>query len=95
MNANVDFVAHISLPLDLALIRVLQRMLAEDAAEVEAERQGCVAILESLSSAYSDSGMREVFLESDRHAAQSADLILDGTRTLEDLKTEMTKALRP
>lgn len=94
MSATVDFAAHISLPLDLALIRVLKRMLAEDAAEAEEKRQGCSAILDTLSSVYSDGGMRGVFVGSDRHAAQSADIVLDGTRTPEDLKAELIEALK-
>lgn len=94
MNTNVNFAAHIALPLDLALIRLLRRMLAEDAAEVEAKRLGCPAIAEALSGTFLDEGMRGVFLESDRQAAQSADLVLDGRQTPEDLKTALTAVLR-
>jgi len=95
MNTSVNFAAHIALPLDLALIRLLRRMLAEDAAEVEAKRQGCPAIVELLSGMFLDDGMRGLFLESDRQAAQSADLVLDGKQTPGDLKTELMAVLRP
>ena len=95
MSVNVDFAAHIHLPLDLALVRLLRRMLAEDAAKVEAKRLGCLAIVESLSGMFLDDGMRGLFLQSDIQAARSANIILDGARASEDLKTELIAVLRP
>ena len=95
MNANVDFAAHINLPLDLALVRLLRRMLAEDAAKVEAKRRGCLAIVESLSGMFLDDGVRGLFLQSDTQAARNADIILNGTLTPENLTAELIAALRP
>jgi len=95
MDVNVDFSAHINLPLDLALVRLLRRMLAEDAAKEEAKRLGCLDIVESLSEMFLDDGMRGLLLQSDVQAARSANIILDGTQTPEDLKTELIKTLKP
>ena len=95
INAHTNFAAHIHLPLDLALIRLLRRMLAEDLACAEAERQGCPGIVETLFGTYLNSGMREVFQHSEERAAGSADVILDGTQTPEALAAHLVEIVKP
>lgn len=95
INAHADFAAHIHLPLDLALIRLLRRMLAEDTACAESDRQGCPSIVETLFGTYLNDGMRELFQHSDEHAARSADVILDGTQTPEALTVRLVEMLSP
>ncbi len=94
MGGLVDFAVHINLPLDVALIRLLRRMLAEDVAELEEKRQGCSSVVEGLFRLYLDDSMRDLFQCSDGSAAGSADLILNGLQTPHELTAALLEGMQ-
>jgi len=95
ISSHVDFVAHIHLPLDVVIIRLVRRMLAEDALCAEAERQGCRQIVENLFRMYLNDGWRELMQHTEKLAADSADVVLDGMQDTEDLAAQIIEAVKP
>ena len=94
ISAQVDFVAHIHVPLDVVLIRLVRRMLAEDALCTEAEQQGCPQIVENLFRMYLNGGWRELMQHTEKLATNSADVILDGIQTSEELSSQLIEMIR-
>ena len=92
--AYVDFAAHLRVPLDVVLIRLVRRMLVEDTLCAEAERQGCPQVVESLFQLYLEDGWRELMQYTEKLAADSADIILDGMQAAEELASQLSDAIR-
>lgn len=94
ISAHVDFAAHLRVPLDVVLIRLVRRMLVEDALCAEAERQGCSQVVESLFQMYLKHGWRELMQHTEKLAADSADIALDGMQTVEELASQLIDTIR-
>lgn len=94
VRAHVDFAAHLRVPLDVVLVRLVRRMLAEDMLCAEAERQGCAQVVENLFRMYLADGWRELMQHTEELAAGCADIILDGMQNSEDLTAQLVEKVK-
>ncbi len=92
MRPSLDFAAHINVPLDIALIRIINRMLTDDA--VDADPLGAPLILSSLFNLYLEEGLRGLFVDINSEVPQTADVVLDGTLAADELARQVVEAVR-
>jgi uridine kinase len=85
LAALIDFAVHLHVPADIALARRIVRSI--EAQERPADEQLIEYIHRELK-IYIAAG-REAYVAAERAAAKSADLVLDGMRTTDDLAAEL------
>ncbi|MBD2101659.1 P-loop NTPase fold protein [Leptolyngbya sp. FACHB-261] len=92
MNELIDFVACISLPLEVALARRLLRDI--EWCLNERNQEYLTAYLKEYLTGYLNGSTREMYLEVNARVLKNCDLVLNGVKSLDELANEIVSAIK-